>query len=753
MAIEIDGEVHRFAVTPPDAPAEWTWQVPGRAVEWRVEFGIEPHAWTVRSSLVNGGDRAHALGRVTLLGVDELTLGDAGDTVALLPVGKLGRQYCYAAEDPELPRVSLTRTMMANTTQGTALDLGFVTFQRCQTEICFADVGVTADGRMALHDVSADCDFAGWSLEPGESTVTEELRVAWGADPYALMEQWADVAAERVAPRIWQDPPLGYLGWSWTDATNGSESYQDVTFANLDAINERLNGFGINYLWTSMSNLAGSTPGRWLEWNDRCIPMGREKFLAEVAKRGFVPGLWVGPFYVSSGLPEAMERLGDALLLDEDGAPLVVCPEWRHGDAGMLPRGERPVLYALDPSHPKAREYIAEVFGAYREWGIRYYMVDFLEAGAGVVGRFPYRGHHDQSVVAGPEAYSGFLRELHRAAGEDTYLLSSTGPTHHNAGLVDGVRVGNDFGEGRPISPDTFFYPASYVVNGMDFWTGPQYCLVNWGANFHTHRRLYLNDTGNVLTVDRPVPLSHARVAATIHAMSGGATMLGDDIRRITDERLQLIKKTLPRPEETARPLDLFSSLHPIGPRVFWRHVDGVGGSYDVVALFNLGDEPLRVDLDPSTMGRSVEDSLLVWDFWNEQFLGVRRGSWTVTVDPESVRVLRLTPCEGRPTVVGTDLHVLMGEVELIENTWNAADRSLTIGVRRPAGERGTVFVWAPDNVAVTDIDELHIAKEPRDNMLVIGVPIDVGDEGVMQRSIRFTPLTEVLDMTTLDLA
>ena len=40
---------------------------------------------------------------------------------------------------------------------------------------------------------------------------------------------------------------------------------------------------------------------------------------------------------------------------------------------------------------------------------------------------------------------------IRKAAGDDTYLLSSTGPTFQNVGLVDAARMGSDYGEGRPL--------------------------------------------------------------------------------------------------------------------------------------------------------------------------------------------------------------------------------------------------------------------------------------------------------------
>ena len=41
--------------------------------------------------------------------------------------------------------------------------------------------------------------------------------------------------------------------------------------------------------------------------------------------------------------------------------------------------------------------------------------------------------------------------EKYTAAGPDPYRLTSTGPTLQSIGVMDGVRIGGDYGEGRPL--------------------------------------------------------------------------------------------------------------------------------------------------------------------------------------------------------------------------------------------------------------------------------------------------------------
>ena len=741
LALELDGASVFFRI--PEV-VSGVHEFSAGSLRWQVHVSFGDNALHLQTTLVNSGIKAIRLGRATLLQCDTLSIGDAEDSIVVLPwqTGQF-QQRVYRLGDAEDPGMAKIKAQFYNQTKHKAVQIGFLTFQRANTEVHYHSE------RGRLQSLYAWCDFAGWQLQPGTSTDTETLRLAWGDDPYQQMEDWAEQAADIIKPNIWQEPPIGYLGWAWTDPINGSERYDEVTLANLDAINQRLGGFGVRYLWTSMTNIKGGLPGNWLQWNQRHIPMGRELFITEVEKRGFIPGLWIGPFYIANR-PELVEAFGDALLCDKDGAYLVVVPTWSHGDAGCLPKEQRPCLYALDPTHPKSLAFIRQVFQTYRNWGVRYYMVDFLEAGAGTASRFPYKSHYDERQVAGPEAYLVFVRAIREAAGDDTYLLGSSGPTMINAGVLDAVRTGSDFGEGRPLSPGTFFYPGTYVINKQTFWTGARYALMNHAANFHTHRRFYLNDSGNVLTVDKPLSLAHARLHATIHAFSGCASMLGDDLRHIADDRLSLIKKTLPRSVELARPIDLFDAPHPQSASIFWRRINTAWQTYDLVIVYNLTTEPRYYDLDLTRFGLSSEHAWLVWAFWDESFIGSITDRLRIWVGAETVRVFRLTQDFSKPTLIGTDMHLTMGEMDLLHAHFDEATMTFHLEARRPAGETGMAFVRAPDNLYVINFDGLHVAKDGRDQSLLIGVPLTFGETCEAQCEIRFGLLEDKRTVNTI---
>ena len=602
------------------------------------------------------------------------------------------------------------------------MQIGFVSFRRADTRVDF-----DFDAEAGLHDVRAWCDFDGWELLPGERTAVETFILAVGDDAHAQLEHWADLVAASCAPHQWEDAPIGWLGWAWVDAFN-IETYEEVVLRNCEAVRRRLAGFPVNYVWVSIGNLAGGHPGNWLEWNWECFPSGPEQFASRLRGLGFRWGLWCGMYWMSSHLTEKVEELRDGLLKDENGELLVVCPKWSYGEAGKLPPSERPCCYGLDGSHPKSLAFLRETFETCRKWGVRYYMLDFLHGGAGNIGSFPYAQHHDQRLVAGAEVFQNGLRAVREAAGDDTYLLACTGPTLHSVGPVDAVRTGNDFGEGRAINKDSYFFPATYVINEKAYWTGPLRALVNQAAAYYTHRKLYLNDSGNVLTVDKPLPLRDAQIHATIHAMSGGPSMIGDDVDRMDEERLALIKKTLPRSRDVGVPIDLFDSPAPGHPKVFHRRVCRPWGRFDVVAVYNFSDEMLREDVELERLGLRTDAEYLVWEFWNSEYVGRVSETLNAVVAPGSVCVYRLVEDAKAPVLVGTDMHLLMGEVEVADCQWDADERTLKGRALRPTGERGNVFLHAPPGLEVANPRGHWVTKDGRDQSLIIRVALEFED-------------------------
>lgn len=685
VGLEADGRVHWAESTAADgAPVfpgsgiDLTWQRTGD---------------TVSATLRNTTTAPIKLGRFTLAQAAAVP----GDVALVMSGWQLANTVQPVAGQKLL---SKTLLQLWDRPTATAVQFGFVTFDRINTEI-------TAEGGV----VSATCDFEGFALLPGATIATERLRIARGDDPIAALHAWGDAAAAHYRPRIWPTTPAGWVGWSWVDGFN-IERYEDVVRRNARAIRAKLPGAGIDYIWVSIGNLKNREPGAWLEWNRALFPNGPQALVRDLAAQDFKLGLWAGAYWVSARLESRVAQLRDAFLL-KDGQPMAV----PHRDLG-------PQLI-LDPTHPKTHAWFEEVFRTYREWGVRYYMIDFVHSASGSTpGRFVPDGYFDKTLVPSVEAVRASLKVIREAVGPDTYLLISTGPTFQTVGLLDAVRAGTDYGEGRPLDgPGKGFFPGTFVVNKPDYTTSHLRAVQAWATHFFAHRKLFIADSGNVLTLDKPVPRTDAQISATIFGLNGSPLMIGDDVDRVNDERLALLRQQFPRLPEVAEPLDLFDSPEPDYPKTFRLRVHTGWDDWELFAVFNFGPDVLRKTL-PATGA--------VWDFWDERYAGTTTGKLDVIVPPRSVKLLRVAPVRAHPWVLSTDIHIRQGQAELTTVAW---DKS-TLSLRLRATRGGNVFLRVPKEFRVADPAGLWIAKDGNDATLIVRVPLSTEE-----RVVRFVRL------------
>ena len=498
----------------------WVWDV-RREAEWTV----------VRSRIENRGQRDVRLGRCDILDAEGGVLAGRSDLRFLdLQRLQLRQRTVRSVSDPRAAHDVPIHIQFAEPDGTFALQFGFTTFTTLETTCRW-------EGTNGVVRVRASGAFENWTLKAGASTPFEEFAVAVGRDPHAQLVRWAERVAANYRPKFIRTPALGLSGGAWTHLAGGaSETSEASKYNKAAALAKLLPGYGFKYAWISNTNIPGGNPGDWKGWNSANHPLGREGTARRYAGIGWIMGSWAGPFMLSSGLKEMNEEFSDSIYRRADGAPWVFKNAWAHGDAGKLPPEKRPAIYALDPSCPKVIDKLRDDFSYLREQGVRYYMLDFLQTGLAYGGAGPDapRFSGKDGSRSRVEAFYKAMTAIREAAGPETYLLGCSGPTFCCVGAVDGVRTAGDLGEGRAITrPGTFFYPASYGINRLNFWTGPERALYNT-ASYYTHGRLFNNDLGNVLTVGEPMPVEHARINAAIHAFAGSSSMFGDDPRDIS---------------------------------------------------------------------------------------------------------------------------------------------------------------------------------------------------------------------------
>jgi hypothetical protein len=137
-------------------------------VVWRIKVVADQGQVVIRSSIHNTGQKPLKLGKAILLQSSAVRLGQAGDEIVVLAwqPGQL-LQSVYRLADEKRPASARIKAQFFNRSRRRAVQVGFLTFQRANTEVWF-----DADPAGTLTALSAHCDFAGWMLAPGASTET-----------------------------------------------------------------------------------------------------------------------------------------------------------------------------------------------------------------------------------------------------------------------------------------------------------------------------------------------------------------------------------------------------------------------------------------------------------------------------------------------------------------------------------------------------------------------------------------------------
>ena len=355
----------------------------------------------------------------------------------------------------------------------------------------------------------------------------------------ALFVPASPVDRERLAS---VQAPTAWCSWY---ELRGSVTEADV-IANVEFCAGRFDRRFLRYIQLDAGYERSA--GDWTT-NDK-FPHGHRWLTDQIHARGFQAGLWLAPFAVAerSGIPAAHP---DWLLKGADGSTPIVWDtreEW----------GGR--VHALDGAHPAARQWLFDLARrAVQEWGYDYLKLDFLLWTTGDSSHYGGLTH--------AEAYRMGLGALRDGAGTETFLLGCGAPLQHAAGLVNGMRIGPDV-------------DAS--------WSGIQTPARAAALRSFYHRGAWLNDP-DCLVVRPPLALSEAQLWASIVAVSGGVTVLSDNLPKLPHDRLPLLQRTLPVAAAVGRPIGAMSAAPDVAPAlVAGDEVHRIMGPWK----FRTGDDP-----------------------------------------------------------------------------------------------------------------------------------------------------------------
>jgi len=483
---------------------------------------------------------------------------------------------------------------------------------------------------------------------------------------------WYRAMNRRHFPR----PPAGWCSWYYYYLSINEEE----VMRNTDWLAENLRRFGCEWVqiddgWQGRGEGYG-TNRDWFVTCERDFPRGM-KFCADyIRRKGMRPGLWCIPFTQSN---EQMWREKPELFVhrEDGGSPGELSEplpyEW-------MPEQERRVdwagRYYLDATSPTAQDYLGRLFRMIcDEWGYEYVKID-AQGGMAAL----YEAHRTRLAdpsLNGERAYRLGLGVIKQVMGPKRFLLNCA-HGFSSVGLCEGIRIGADVGlswEGmQPAINSTLQW---LFLNTLAFYTDP-----------------------DVVCVREPLPLEQARLWASLVGLTGQLLMASDKMYELPEERVELLRRIYPVAD--IHPMEIYPLDLERRPGIFDVKISKPGvGSWDVVGLFNWGEEPKVLKLTPGRLGLPAGCYVAV-DFWRKELLGVGE-VFEMEVRPQACRVVSIWREEGRPQFVGTSRHITCGADDAVSVSWSDASQVLSGVAQVVGGDPYVVWAYVPKGWRVAD--------------------------------------------------
>jgi alpha-galactosidase len=288
--------------------------------------------------------------------------------------------------------------------------------------------------------------------------------------------------------------------------------------------------------------------GDWLDPKEGFV--GLPELAEAIAGRGFEPGIWTAPF--SAAESSSLFKCHADWMVRQDGRPKVAYKNW----------GKR--IYALDCTRPEALVWLGKTFSSLRLMGFTYFKVDFLFAAA-----IPGERMGQGTPI---EAFRKGMAAIRRATG-DAFLLGCGAPLLPSAGLVEGMRIGEDTAPFWDAKRGAFEGPNAF------------YALKNSILRSFLHRRLWLNDPDCLLLRSRDISLTANE--KELYALTVGALdnmiIESDDLGLVDEWGRELLRKAIALQGGRARAWGLMDDD-------FYRIEARGGDSGHVLVLANLSE-------------------------------------------------------------------------------------------------------------------------------------------------------------------
>ena len=456
--------------------------------------------------------------------------------------------------------------------------------------------------------------------------------------------------------------PTGYCSWScYYTLVNEEKLFRAEREVKKEYGQYAPNLLQIDDGWQVKHNFSGY----WTVDREK-FPGGLKPLSEKCAQDGMRFGLWLAPLLAADCTGFFKEH-----------------PEWkkltRSGQNSYLCGEEK--VYALNLDDQEVLEYISGVFRRAREeYGASYFKLDFMV--------FAIHSLFDREDVVIYDSdysiavYRRALRTIREAVGPESFLLACGAPLLAGAGIFNGIRITPDITWGKNKA-----HPSQWELIRM--------CSVSCAMRWFYHNQIFINDPDGLVVRDFDyddnfdVTYNEARFWATAVALSGGSSLINEQVEKLGPARRALYAEILPPLGKAAQPADFFE--YPWPTKVYIPLEDGSR----LWGIYNYSDKLADMRLE-------FGGERLVYECWEHKALGCLRSREITDMMPHSAEVLYACALPPEARAVFSDCNIFAG-AGLFESRLEGGFLEIRVDERLEACPRHGIYVFLPRGAALEE--------------------------------------------------
>ncbi len=547
-----------------------------------------------------------------------------------------------------------------------------------------------------------------------------------------------DNSVFKTAPMVWG---------SWT--AYYYEAKESDIIRNTDWLSANLKPYGFQYVQLDDGYDRGKPEGHyWIEnWNKTLFPHGPEWLARYIKTKGLKPGIWLVP----NSYAGFVDKHPDWYVYDKSG--------------NLIKDYRTP---ALDYTNPGVQVWLRKLFSTLTKWGFEYFKFDGEFSLPEYVPDLDRTRLYDRSEDF-ISSYRKRLKLIRDVTGPETFIEGCVAGTPLNGiGYFNSCFNGADMYNSWKGSYAVFSsINANAFLNNMVIYVMPGEGIDVSPLMSAEEARLKMVPRTVEVALTREDPftgfgttLPEARTLVSFISLTGVVYPLTSIMPDLPDERVKLLKMTMPT--MPIIPVDLFSRGTDITwdkfkhttpdkyihnyPEIIDLKINAPSGYYDVAGFINWRNKDVirKISLTDK-LGLKKGVKYLIFDFWNQEILGVFSDTVELKIAGHDTRVLNIRELKERPQLAGISRHI-SGAYSVLDQSWDHKSMTLKGSSETLTGENYSLFIFVPDGINVigaeasaSDGQKLDLISELRGNSLKISLK---GQAGIISWVVKFSQIT-----------